>query len=175
MLQQPGQRFPLNKGRGITPGYTWLPGLWPSRGIIAQQRPRYHPRLHLRTARRFLKVRNAAQQRPRYHPRLHAAGWRRSYGNRSSLNKGRGITPGYTPTFPFMLLTSSSAQQRPRYHPRLHAPNRYRDLLNQSTLNKGRGITPGYTCSWFALTPSCESLNKGRGITPGYTKTLFRS
>ena len=63
--------LPLNKGRGITPGYTLEGPAGAGKSHVAQQRPRYHPRLHPEDVAQRYKMHPVAQQRPRYHPRLH--------------------------------------------------------------------------------------------------------
>ena len=157
----------LNKGRGITPGYTDASAATATPVPLAQQRPRYHPRLHsrdrlvsavvlLRSTKAEVSPPATPDQPSRWlcrscrstkaevsPPATHIAGRhperRQARSTKAevsppatrcnrcwqlasvpSLNKGRGITPGYTRGPQLPRAEPVSAQQRPRYHPRLH-------------------------------------------------------
>ena len=189
-------RRPLNKGRGITPGYTTkcsviLPSLW-----SAQQRPRYHPRLHLQPDRQEGAGECVAQQRPRYHPRLHrlvqvcvhchkarstkaevsppatlgrtakrCAGVRRS-------TKAEVSPPATRNRIPSVTSPRERAQQRPRYHPRLHP---WPALGSPERIGRSTKAEVSPPATPWEITQGIQkqgSLNKGRGITPGYTSRL---
>ena len=135
----------LNEGRGVNPGYTGVDSVFAAMAEAAQQRPRYHPRLHNKVQRdlAFAVVRSTkAEVSP---PATPPAGSARGRGRVRRSTKAE-VSPPATP---------AGAGVR---------------ALPQGSLNKGRGITPGYTRTDGQALRRCQALNKGRGITPGYTK-----
>ena len=113
----------------------------------------------------------------------------------TSLNEGRGISPGDTREGAAGLRhrheRSTKAGHQPRRHPHVrprHAdrhrgrstkagasapathPARWTTRCPRSSLNEGRGISPGDTCaSPRRPTGGWPTLNEGRGISPGDT------
>ena len=140
-----GEHAALNKGRGITPGYTSAPALAPDVGIVRSTKAEVSPPATRAIlpgcaggAERSTKAEvsppatllargigsvnmstrsTKAEVSP---PATHSDQPVNDGGIPAPLNKGRGITPGYTRPFPPRSGIAPDAQQRPRYHPRLH-------------------------------------------------------
>ena len=147
---------------------------------FAQQRPRYHPRLHMppitvptadpirstkaevsppatRVDLGSTAAMSARSTKAEVSPPATRDRGLGSRGRLGTLNKGRGITPGYTSGrrkgFQDTLKRSTKAEVSPPAtptSPRLHR-------IDFPPLNKGRGITPGYT-------PKCTIWGKMKKI-----------
>ena len=142
----------LNEGRGISPGDTHRPPIRTRSVSVAhaQRRPGHQPRRHAqRPARRYARV------------------------SCSTLNEGRGISPGdtyraFTAGDIVRCLRSTKAGASAPATPQRCC--RVNDLQRPPSLNEGRGISPGDTS--HPSSPPCAAppLNEGRGISPGDTR-----
>ena len=119
----------LNEGRGVSPGDTRDCGnesINPRAISGAQRRPGREPRRHTYLPHRVSRGHpSAAQRRPGREPRRHRrVGMSRpSRSMRSTLNEGRGVSPGDT----------------------TGAPCTFQGRLHTGALNEGRGVSPGDT------------------------------
>ena len=110
----------------------------------AQRRPGPKPRRHAWSPRIFRKA-GPAQRRPGPKPRRHAATGSPSRARPSTLNEGRGRSPG--DTWPAG-----------------------RGRCAGTALNEGRGRSPGDTRPPASPRRAAASLNEGRGRSPGDTR-----
>ena len=133
----------LNEGRGRTPGnplcgiptlFTW--------SLAAQRRPGAYPRQSRPAIRRSDRVGGSAQRRPGAYPRQSARLRRHGTGTRSTLNEGRGPTPG-NPVAPSAHAPAGNvAQRRPGAYPRQSDSSRRIFAGNAVRSTKAGGLPP---------------------------------
>ena len=171
---QTSQRQAVNKGRGITPGYTFRLRYLGAPHTQRSTKAEVSPPATLNFVRQFRCQSERAQQRPRYHPRLHRCASATPARNVVRSTKAEVSPPATRLNRRVFLSFSDCAQQRPRYHPRLHL-----DVVaafpNQPARSTKAEVSPPATHP-VRINPFkwLRPLNKGRGITPGYTPNVSR-
>ena len=159
----------------MNPGDTPFTAISRNRNRFAQRRPGREPRRHMSLRTGMSQVTTSLNEGRGVNPGDTPSTRRRHRPASRPLNEGRGVNPGDTLPKGIVYAPHMDAQRRPGREPRRHFRHQNRNPTPTTDAQRRPGREPRRHFSGTSASSSTRtSLNEGRGVNPGDTRRRRR-